>query len=54
MMIRDDMNEFHNFKYMHKILKEMLEGKLDENMFFSNTEQGEIHTMSFSKVLFKF
>lgn len=52
--MRDDMNEFHNFKYMHRILKEMLEGSMNDNMFFSNTEHRESHTMSFSKVVFKF
>jgi hypothetical protein len=54
MLMRDDMNEFHNFKYMHRILKEMLDGNLNDNMFFSNTEHQESHTMSFSKVVFKF
>jgi hypothetical protein len=54
MMIRDDINEFHNFKYMHNILKDIFHGNLNEAIFFISNEVQDSHIMSFSNVVFKF
>lgn len=54
MQLSDDMNNFNNFKYMHRILKENLAGGLTENSFYSNSVQSAPHQMGFSKVVFKF